>query len=308
MWGNLFINENANIAGNETVYGVLTCDLERRDKRNDGQRYSNLQRNHTGIQRHLVPTNTYTGSANVKGNTNALTDLFVYGNAYALTDLVVTNTHLNGVLYATDISVPQTHTIGNVVAYGNVDAETNINVADSIYIANSVYSSGTVYCLTNLDVSGNAICHTDIDICGTHRPQRRILVGTLRVWKHQIHGKRLHRRKLLEKHPRPINKPPVKKTHILNHNRRIHQRAHRKLGVYRQRHQHERNLYVDGDISGTLNINLVGNAYISGIIDMSGTLSTYGNVDSRNTVNTSLRRRNRFGYTSARQHRHDKHL
>jgi hypothetical protein len=26
MWGNLFINENANIAGNETVYGVLTCD------------------------------------------------------------------------------------------------------------------------------------------------------------------------------------------------------------------------------------------------------------------------------------------
>jgi hypothetical protein len=44
--------------------------------------------------------------------------------------------------------------------------------------------------------------------------------------------------------------------------------------------------YVDGDISGNSNINLVGNAYISGIIDMSGTLSTYGNVDSRNTVNT----------------------
>jgi hypothetical protein len=37
---------------------------------------------------------------------------------------------------------------------------------------------------------------------------------------------------------------------------------------------------------GNSNINLVGNAYISGIIDMSGTLSTYGNVDSRNTVNT----------------------
>jgi hypothetical protein len=74
------------------VYGVLTCDSSAviNEMTVNGiatfngtiQAYSDIS----------CSTNTYTiGSANVKGNTNALTDLFVYGNAYALTDLVVTN-------------------------------------------------------------------------------------------------------------------------------------------------------------------------------------------------------------------------
>jgi predicted acyltransferase (DUF342 family) len=314
MWGNLFINENANIAGNETVYGVLTCDSSAviNEMTVNGiatfngtiQAYSDIS----------CSTNTYTiGSANVKGNTNALTDLFVYGNAYALTDLVVTNnTHLNGVLYAyTDIScATNTHTIGNVVAYGNVDAETNINVADSIYIANSVYSSGTVYCLTNLDVSGNAICHTDIDICGTLTAHSDVSLSELYVSGNTRFMENVYIDPLLEKHPRPINKPPLgKKTHILNHNRRIHQRAHRKLGVYRQRHQHERNLLRGRRHLGELEhqprrkrIHLGNNRHVRNIIH----IRKRGFQKHRKHP---LRRRNRFGAIHRLgQHRHDKHL
>jgi hypothetical protein len=130
-----------------------------------------------------------------------------------------------------------------------VDAETNINVADSIYIANSVYSSGTVY-LTNLDVSGNAICHTDIDICGTLTAHSDVSLSELYVSGNTRFMENVYIDGNLEKHPRPINKPLwVKKTHILNHNRRIHQRAHRKLGVYSKDISMNGIFYVDGDIS-----------------------------------------------------------
>jgi hypothetical protein len=164
---------------------------------------------------------------------------------------VVTNTPISTEFYTPTptFRVPQTHTIGNVVAYGNVDAETNINVADSIYIANSVYSSGTVYCLTNLDVSGNAICHTDIDICGTLTAHSDVSLSELYVSGNTRFMENVYIDGLLKNILDLSNPLWVKKTHILNHNRRIHQRAHRKLGVYRQDISMN-GIFVDGDISG----------------------------------------------------------